>query len=225
MTELEQNEQFQQWLVLYVNGRLGEAECAWMDNYVLEHPNAATELKLERSLKETLQVGLPNLAPNHGLEAFMNRVRAENKVCHSQIHDKKSISVFNRFKEAVNGLILDPKWAMVVTLLLVQTGVITVLLSNRKMAILSNQPEWRSVGENPQVKGPVLQITFKSTATEEEMRLLLIKIRGSVLGGPGQLGNYFVRVPDGRIEAAKQQVLGSSIIESVQILSELPVEY
>jgi len=225
LNELEQKEQFQQWLLLYVSGRLGKAESAWMEEYLTKHSSAANDLKLEQTLKETLKSKLPKLAPDHGLEAFMNRVRAETNNPQNSIKAASNKNFFNRFKETINGLFIDPKWAMAVTLLLVQTGIITVLLSNSKVATLSNQAEWRSVGEQNQFKGPVLQITFKSNATEEEMRLLLVKIRATLLGGPGQLGNYFVKVQDDNLESAKQLVESSSIIESVQILPELPVEH
>jgi hypothetical protein len=225
LTDQQQKEQFQSWLIVYINGRLGKADCVWMEQYVAEHPYAATELELERALKNSLQSELPEFAPNHGLDTFMSRVRSETQSSHTSSNAVSKQNIISRMKVAVYGLFLDPKWAIAVTLLLVQTSVITLLLSNSKVSLILDQSEWRSVGEKPQVKGPVLQITFKASAKEEDMRLLLVKIRGSLVGGPGQLGSYFVKVPDEYLEAAKQQVANSSIIESVQILSELPIEH
>jgi hypothetical protein len=92
------------------------------------------------------------------------------------------------------------------------------------MPIVTDQAEWRSVGDASPYHGPVLQITFKPSATEEEIRLLLVKIRGTLVGGPGQLGNYFVKVPDEKVEEAQKQVMGSPIIESVNILQDVPIE-
>jgi hypothetical protein len=98
------------------------------------------------------------------------------------------------------------------------------LLTQRTSPVLSDQTEWRSVGESAKFQGPFLQVTFKSSATEEEIRLLMVKIQGSFLSGPGQLGNYIVKVPQDKIEAAEKQVAESSIIESVSLLQDMPIE-
>ncbi len=225
MTEKEQQAQFQQWLVFYITGRLGEHERRWMEQYITDHPQATGELKIEKALKETLQAELPQFAPEQGLNAFMTRIRAETNSSKTS-HQAKSWKKFmDNCRRRLGLLFTSPGWAMAVTLLLVQTGVIGMLLTNRTAPIITTtQTEWRSVGNADQGQGPVLQITFKSTTTEEEIRLLLVKIRGSLVGGPGQLGNYIVKVPVDNIEEARIQVLNSPIIEAVSVLPEPPVE-
>jgi hypothetical protein len=224
MDEKTQKEQFQQWLPLYVNGRLNDINCSWMDHYLAEHPKAAAELQIEQALKESLHAELPEFAPELGLDTFMSRIHSEPIVIkESTVYDfcKQKL---HRCLDAISPAFLNPRWAMAITLLLVQTGVIGLLLSHRTAPVFSNQVLWRSVGQQSPYQGPVLQITFKSSATEEEIRLLMVKIRGSFLGGPGQLGNYLVIVPMSSIEVAQKQVMNSTIIESVQLLKELPLE-
>jgi hypothetical protein len=223
MTEHEHNKQFQQWLLLYVNGQLDEIKTAWMEQYVAEHQQAATEVEIEKALKNTLLNELPDYPLDYGLNTLMDRIRAEEGSVEQKTPNSRD-SVVKRYTDALSGLFMSPKWAVAVSLLLLQTGVITTLFLSRSGTPLPEQNQWRSVMPPSQFQGPVLEITFKSASTEADIRLLLIKIRGSLLGGPGQLGKYLVKVPENSITEAQKEVMNSNIIESVQILPELPLE-
>lgn len=223
MDENQQKAQFQHWLPFYVNGRLEEVERAWMQRYLTEHPDAATELHIENLLKSALINELPEFALDQGLNEFMVRLRSETDKATKPAFLQSCKLFMQQCHKAVGPLFSNPRWAMAVLVMLVQTGMIGVLLSQRMLPV-PGQTEWRSVGGNTQYQGPVLQVTFKPAATEEDIRLLLVKIRGSLLGGPGQLGHYIVKVPGDNLEAAHKQVLASAIIESVQILPEMPDE-
>jgi hypothetical protein len=225
MDENQQKQQFHQWLPFYVNGRLPHADQAWMNQYLAEHPKAAAEVQIEQALKETLQTELPDFSPNQGLETFMTRIRSDSRFAKETSLTESFRHFLNRCQIAARSLFITPQWAMAVTLVIVQTGIIGLLIANRALPIVSDQAEWRSVVSNSSpYQGPVLQITFKPSATEEEIRLLLVKIRGTLVGGPGQLGNYIVKVPDEKVEEAQKQVMSSPIIESVNLLQDVPVE-
>jgi hypothetical protein len=223
MTEHERHKQFNQWLLLYVNGQLDDIKTAWMEQYVAEHPDAATEVEIEWTLKNTLLNELPDYPLDYGLNTLMGRIRAEESTLQPTTTNRRN-SVINRCVDALSGLFTSPKWAVAVSLLLLQTGVITTLFLSRSSTPLPEQNQWRSVTNPTQFQRPVLEITFKSASTEAEIRLLLVKIRGSLLGGPGQLGKYLVKVPENSTTEAQKEVLNSGIIESVQILPELPLE-
>lgn len=224
MDENEQKQQFHQWLPFYVNGRLADADRVWMNQYLAGHPTAAAEVQIEQALKKTLQTELPNFSPNQGLEAFMSHIRSDSGFAKKSSFTVSFRLFLNKCQLAVKALFISPQWAMAVTLLIVQTGIIGLLIANRSVPIVPDQAEWRSVGDASSYHGPVLQITFKPSATEEEIRLLLVKIRGTLIGGPGQLGNYIVKVPVESVEEAQKQVVRSPIIESVNVLQDIPVE-
>jgi hypothetical protein len=223
MNEHNKNEQFQQWLLLYVNGQLDDLKTAWMEEYVAEHPDAATEVEIERALKSTLLEQLPDYLPDQGLETLMHRIQVEERTFRPTTASK-----FNKFltfcKEAIDSMWQNPKWAIAVIVLLLQTGVIATFINDRTNLHIE-QNQWRSVSESSRYQGPVLQITFKPTSTEADIRMLLVKIRGSLVGGPGQLGQYLVRVPENTITETQNEVMKSEIIESVQVLPELPIEH
>lgn len=223
MNEQEHRTQFQHWLLLYVNGQLDDVKKAWMEHFIADHPDAATEVEFERTLKDTLHNELPAYTPDQGLNTLLNRIRAEESALQPATPRKQN-HIGNRWFDAFNSLWLNPKWAVAVAVILLQTGAITTLLLSRTGVTLPEQSQWRSVTAPSQAQGPVLEISFKSTSTEADIRLLLVKIRGTLLGGPGQLGKYLVKVPDGTITEAQKDVESSGIIESVQILPELPLE-
>lgn len=221
MNENQQKEQFQECLPFYVNDRLAEADRVWMQRYIDEHPEAKLELQVEYNLKSVLTNELPEFAHDKGLGEFMARLRTETD---KEAKPKILSSCKQRLQQWKTGFgtfMPEPRWAMAMLVIIAQAGWLGVLLSQRQLP-QTEQSEWRSVGGATQYSGPVLQITFKPSTTEEDMRLLLVKIRGTVLGGPGQLGHYFVKVPEGSLNEAQQQVQGSPIIESVQLLQEMP---
>ena len=54
----------------------------------------------------------------------------------------------------------------------------------------------------------MLKINFAPDAKEADIRLLLVPVQGELAGGPGQLGDYYLRVPAGKEAAALAKVQG-----------------
>ena len=67
------------------------------------------------------------------------------------------------------------------------------------------------------VTGPALEVVFKSDALEREIRETLVRIGGTLAGGPGQLGIYLVYVPENEIDVAKAMLEGNPIVEVVTV--------
>jgi hypothetical protein len=65
-------------------------------------------------------------------------------------------------------------------------------------------------------------VNFKADAKEADIRMLLVEINGSLAGGPGQLGDWYVRVPEARIAAAADKIKGSPIVDGVAHVDALP---
>ncbi|MFS2033496.1 hypothetical protein ACEN8I_05660 [Polaromonas sp. CT11-55] len=68
--------------------------------------------------------------------------------------------------------------------------------------------------------GELLQVTFKPRATEAQIRGLLAGLRAEIVSGPGALGVYTVRVPEGQGQPVLASLRGSSaIVESAALLA------
>jgi len=50
----------------------------------------------------------------------------------------------------------------------------------------------------------------------------LVEVEGSLAGGPGQLGDWYVRIPEGRIAAATDALKASPIVDGVARVDALP---
>jgi hypothetical protein len=82
--------------------------------------------------------------------------------------------------------------------------------------------ELRAVKPTVVDPGPFLKVNFKADAREADIRMLLVEINGSLAGGPGQLGDWYVRIPESRITAAAEQVKASAIVDGVARVDALP---
>ena len=108
-----------------------------------------------------------------------------------------------------------------VALVVVQAGVIGALVMQQGTQD-AELAQWRSLPAASAVGGPVLRINFKPDTSERDIRMLLVRINGSLVGGPGQLGAYIVYVPADRIVAAEATAQSDAHVEAVDLLAVLP---
>jgi hypothetical protein len=61
----------------------------------------------------------------------------------------------------------------------------------------SSQPTYRTLGDPPPVAAAAhrVRVVFRPTATEAEIRRLLLEVRSELVGGPSALGAYTIAVP------------------------------
>ncbi len=67
-----------------------------------------------------------------------------------------------------------------------------------------------------------LRVSFKSSATEGEIRKLLNAVQGDIVAGPSQIGEYFILTSNGIVEEKKAMFSAASVVESIEIVSKLP---
>ena len=82
--------------------------------------------------------------------------------------------------------------------------------------------ELRAIQGSVVEKGPYLKLNFKADAREADMRLLLVEVQGSLAAGPGQLGDYYVRVPESQLQGITEKVRASPIVDGVAVVDALP---
>jgi anti-sigma factor RsiW len=70
--------------------------------------------------------------------------------------------------------------------------------------------------------GPFLKVNFKADAREADIRMLLVEMGGSLAAGPGQLGDWYVRVSPGKANALAERLWASPIVEAVVVVDALP---
>jgi hypothetical protein len=209
---------FDELLPFYVNGTLSEADRAWVDTYLREHPSANAELHWYESLRTKLQEDVPPVSSEVGLERAIRRIRTEGP---APVLPRRAAppSIFERVREWFESItpqaMLRPALAGAVAVVALQAVVIVKMADD-------DASELRAVRGSAVEHGPYVKLNFKPDAREADIRLLLVEVQGSLAAGPGQLGDYYVRVPEARVAAITDQLKRSGIVDAVAVVDSLP---
>lgn len=199
----------------YANGTLGEADRAWVEAYARAHPSAAAELRWLASLEARVQENVPPVAQDIGLERTMARIRAERPAQARVAPAAPSLG--ERLRSWLAGFGFTPALALAAALVVAQAGVIVSLVRTAD----DSPTAIRSIPKPQAVEVPHLRLNFKPEARESDIRMLLIELKGEIVAGPGQLGDYYVRVP-GATDDAIAKARASTVVEAVDVVPGVP---
>jgi hypothetical protein len=213
---------FDELLPFYVNGTLDSAERAWVDTYLREHPHAAGELDRCRTLQQRIRADVPAVSSEVGLERALGRIHREGPAPQAARRATPP-TLRERLGAWLSTLVpqpvLKPAFAAALAVVAVQGVVIVQMVAERddESSLIRSLPPGQ-VAE----QGPYLKVNFKSDAREADIRMLLVQAHGSLAAGPGQLGDYYVRVPAPQAESLAAQFRASAIVDGVAIVDALP---
>jgi len=212
-------DRFDELLPFYVNDTLDQADRAWVDDYLREHPKSAAELQWYRTLRETMQRDTPAVSAEVGLDKVMARIRAERAP--TQAATRRAPGVGERLRAFFASItpqpLLKPALAGALAVVVVQ-GIVIANLATKP----DESSEIRAHRPTVVDPGPFLKVNFKADAREADIRMLLVEVDGSLAGGPGQLGDWYVRIPEARIAAAADKLKASAIVDGVARVDALP---
>jgi hypothetical protein len=199
----------------HVNGTLSAADRAWVDNYVRSHPEAAAELEWYASLQQQIRADAPDVSPDVGLERLLHRVRLERRPA-AREPEGALASLLDSVRDFFAGMVMRPAFAYAAMALVVaQAGLIGALLFEQQ-ATEREYAQYRSIATVP-ATGPLLRVSFKAEAKELDIRGALVDVGGTLVGGPGQLGEYLVRVPPEKVEVAAARLRANAAVEAVEV--------
>ena len=79
---------------------------------------------------------------------------------------------------------------------------------------------WAQLEPDAIARGASLRVSFKQDVREADMRKALAEIDGEIVGGPGQLGVYLVRIKVGNPATAAQRLRAHGITVLVEIIGK-----
>jgi len=201
------NKRFEELLPWYANGSLGAEDRAWVDAYLQQHPEAKSELDWYRSLQARVQESAPAVPPTIGLARAMRLIQGDRP------------TLAERIGAFFGNLGMRPSYAIAgLALVMVQGGVILNLLGNAR----DDADQIRALNAVRVEEGPMLKISFAPDAKEADIRMLVVQVGGELAGGPGQLGDYYLRVPAGSEAAALAKVQGAPIVQAAALAPGVP---
>ncbi len=202
-----ERERFADLLPWYVNGTIEASDRAWMEQYLAQHGSARSELAFFQTLRQDIHDTAPKVPSTIGLARTLQLIGG----------DRPSFS--ERIGAFFGNFGLRPATGLAMGLVALQAAVI--------VGLVARQPDDESsqMRAGPTVAvtdGPLLKVNFSPDARESDIRLLLVSVQGVLAGGPGQLGDYYVRVPSGREAAAAQTLKAAAIVQAVEMAAGLP---
>jgi hypothetical protein len=201
------NQRFAELLPWYVNGAIDAADRSWVESYLSEHPDARAELAWYRSLQKRIQENVPAVPTTIGLSRAMNLIRGDRP------------TFAERISAIFGGVAVRPALTYALLAVVVVQGGVMVNMVNQAREDAS---EMRALRAQTVEEGPLVKVNFAPDARESDIRLLLVSVQGTLAGGPGQLGDYYVRVPAGKEAQAVAKLQGKPIVQAVELAPGIP---
>jgi len=177
----------------YANGTLEDGERRTVESHLAACSRCREELSACRGLGELLQQ-VPEVAPAPH-PAHLARIL-------EKIGDHERAAWRSPLESLRNLLTATPRpvrWALAAQLALV-LGLAGLDLARRPAQPPATSPAaYRTLSDAPAAAAPSsrLRVVFAAGTTEQEIRDLLLGIRGQIVSGPSSLGVYTVEVPTG----------------------------
>jgi len=204
---------FDELLAFYVNGTLGDADRVWIESYLREHPLAEGELHWLRAIQTTVQAEAVQASSEVGLERVMQRIHAE----HRAAPPAGAHRLRDWWARLLSPPALRPILAGALAVVALQAVVISSLVDER-----GQTSPIRTVPSDVTEPGPFVKLNFKPDAREADIRMLLIDVQASLAAGPGQLGDYYLRVPATQVADVTRRLEASAIVDGVSVVDALP---
>jgi len=200
-------ERFNELLPWYVNGTLSDEDRAWVERHMAEHPDARAELGWYQSLQSRMLDSTPAVPATIGLSKVMRLIQGDRPTIAERIS-----AFFGDFG-------MRPAMALAgFALVAIQGGVIFNLM----LGAQEDESEIRALKATRVEEGPMLKLNFAPDAKEADIRYLLMSVHGHLAGGPGQLGDYYIRVPAGKEAAIAEQLKTNPIVQAVALAPGVP---
>ncbi len=185
-------------LVFLANGTLEGDEKTRVEAAVKADPQLQGELAALKAMRAEMQAQTPQATPGEfGLARLMRDIENEP----NQTNVPATVTRLGFWKGAA---------AAVIALIAIQTA--AVLYAPDQIIDLAGG------GAEAAVEGPTLTVTFAETATEAEIRSLLLRLDLTIVSGPSALGIYTLAAQDvSASDRALQQLrAATNIVDSAE---------
>lgn len=206
----------------YANETLGDVERDWVSAHLDDHPVYRAQLRFYRRLREEIKAIAPAAEPTAGLDQVMRRI-ALSTLTVPAAPPRKETTGQRPFWRRLLGEGWTPRMAysLGLTVIAMQAVIISALLvTGAEQA--ETFSDTRSRATVAAAAGPFIKISFKSGVSETDVRFLLVSVGASIVGGPSQLGDYYLYFETKRTDWATQQLRTSPIVEDVAVIATLP---
>jgi hypothetical protein len=202
----------------YVNGTLSTEETKLVDQYLEQYPAYRQQLAFLEALQKEVQDNIPRSAPDLGLTSTLVKIEMHSNLGRDQLSRVKPVE--NWFDRLFSGgFQFRPAYALGIAIIFMQTALIGYLIPDG----VESYSQVRATRIVPPSVGPFIKVSFRPDAKESDIRFLMIQLGASIVGGPSQLGDYYLFLNPSRTDWAAQQLRKSPMVDSVNVIATLPV--
>lgn len=205
-------------------GVLTAAERDWLEAHLREHPERRADLEWDAAFSAKLEEkiaampALPGWAlTERALEAEQPTSSIEPAARGPRRSVERGPGILDRLSDWLAsslGLGFNAQ-AIAVALVVVQAGVIGLLAWQSRDA---EHSQIRAGTQDATPRGPLLRVSFRQDLRESDLRRALADVGAEIVGGPGQIGVYLLRIKDGDLDAAAQRLRASGSTELVEVI-------
>jgi hypothetical protein len=217
-------------------GTLTAAEREWLDALVAREPGRRADLDWDAAFVETLDEKVAALPAMPGWErterALADQQQAgarhagetgaglpgapEVRARTARERGDGEPGILDRLADWLAGTLGVPvnAQAAAVALILVQAGAIVLLATPSA----GDEEAIRTGTQHAAPRGPLLRVSFRPDVREADLRRALADVGGEIVGGPGQLGVYLVRVREGDLAESAARLRAGGSVELVEIV-------
>jgi len=197
---------FDERLPWYVNGTLDDKAREWMESKLVASPACAWRLAREQALSKSVPNMLAPASQEIGLDRLLARVREDSRPATAPKIGWRNVIA------ALQQWLAQPRLATAMALVVfVQAGLIGWLAA---LSTDTGGPsEVRSVGVT-EVR--TLRVRFVPSASEAQVRMALLNTGAHIVGGPTQLGEYWLASGMVSLEEIKASLLRSGLVASTE---------
>ena len=208
-------EWFETNLPWYVNGTLDPGETAEMETYIAQHPEAAAQVESYRRFSESIaEQWQPVLGTTPGLAQALEKIRVEQA--------RSPDTLWQRLRDRLARIGITPGMAGAAAVVVIAVQAVFIgLLQRETRSPGADYSEFRSTPSNGAV-GPFIRVSFRPETKEFDIRMLLVGLGATYVGGPSQLGDYYVFVPGDHVDRAVQQLNASHLVEGASVVAKVP---
>jgi hypothetical protein len=195
----------------YVNGTLGSSQRKWVDDMIATYPDAATALTREKNLSSASETMLlPVIAQDLGLARLRSRIKADTYKTPTAAVPAERPSLWARLQQ----WLAQPQWTTAMgVLVLAQAGLIG-WLATATGPHGDDGSTTRSVGV---AQVHTLRVSFRPGASELEIRAALVASAARIVGGPTQIGEYWIASDLTSLDEIRAALLKSYVVVSMEV--------
>lgn len=206
---------FDELLPFYVTGHISQTDREWAEQYLANHPEAWAELDWHRDLMREV-VGKAEARAMQAPE-MVGWARVESQL--RAARQAAPVRIGERLTAWFSALAARPLAPVAALVIMVQGAVIGTLMQREPA---DGVEPTRSA--SAAVARDVLQVRFKQTTAERDLRALLYGAGARIVDGPDQLGDYVLEPRRGALAALQAELERSELVQSVTLLKAWKAE-